>query len=71
MAYIKETHLVKIKLPVGKDITFNKREKHMNVEIQKCIDNYNQRGYMVVEKTPSNKTSTHATVKFVVQKLIR
>lgn len=71
MKYKTETQIVKIKLPVGKDTTFNGREKHMNVEIQRCIDSYNNMGYMVIEKTPVNKTSTHATVKFVIQKLLR
>jgi hypothetical protein len=65
-----KTDLVKINLPTGPNITFNLREKHMNVEIQKCIDAYNKNGYMVVEKNPVNKTSTHATVKFVIQKIV-
>lgn len=71
MAYKKETQLVKINYPNDRNSTFNSREKHLNVEIQKCIDEYNQRGCMVVERNVINKTSTHATVKFVVQKLIR
>ena len=71
MAYIKETQLVKINYPNNKNSTFNTREKHLNVEIQKCIDGYNQRGCMVIERNVINKTATHATVKFVIQKLIR
>jgi hypothetical protein len=69
--HITESHLVKINLPNQQNSTFNSREKHMNVEIQKCIDSYNKRGYMVVEKNAINKTATHATIKFVVQKLIK
>lgn len=64
------TELVKINLPSGLNTDFNSRERHLNVEIQKLIDSYNNRGYTVVEKNPINKTATHATVKFVVQKLI-
>jgi hypothetical protein len=69
--YISETHLLKINIPNKQDSTFNSREKHMNVEIQKAIDSYNKRGYMVVEQSAINKTATHATIKFVVQKLIK
>lgn len=71
MKYTTETQLVKIPLPTGLNSTFNSREKQMNTEIQKRIDLYNQQGYMVIEKTAVNKSSTHATIKFVVQKLIR
>lgn len=66
-----ETHLIRIDYPRGINVTFNTREKHMNVEIQKHIDSFANRGYTVIEKTPITKTSTHATVKFVVQKLVR
>jgi hypothetical protein len=69
MANIKETQLVKIPLPDNANTTFRDREKHMNVEIQKCIDEYNKKGYMVIEKTAVNKTSTHATIKFIVQRI--
>jgi hypothetical protein len=64
------TELVKIDIPTGINVSFNDRERSLNVEIQRLIDLYNEDGYTVVEKTPVNKTSTHATVKFVIQKLI-
>jgi hypothetical protein len=71
MKYKTEAQLVKIQLPTGLNSSFNSREKQMNTEIQKRIDLYNQQGYMVIEKTVINKSSNHATIKFVVQKLIR
>ena len=64
------TELVKIDIPTGINVSFNDRERTLNVEIQKIIDSYNKSGYTVVEKNPVNKTSSHATVKFVIQKLI-
>lgn len=64
------TELVKIDIPTGINVSFNDRERTLNVEIQKIIDSYNKDGYTVVEKNPVNKTSSHATVKFVIQKLI-
>lgn len=71
MLYKKETHLVKIKIPNNANSTFNTREKHLNIEIQKCIDSYNNRGIMVIEKNIINKTAEHANVKFTTQKLIK
>jgi hypothetical protein len=71
MVYLKETQLVKINYPNDINSTFNTREKHLNVEIQRCIDSYSQNGCMVVERNVINKTSTHATVKFVIQKLTK
>jgi hypothetical protein len=64
-----ENHLIRIDYPKGPNVTFNTREKHMNVEIQKQIDTFANKGFTVIEKTPITKTSTHATVKFVVQKI--
>ena len=64
-----EKQLIKIDLPNGLNVSFNERERHISVEIQKIIDSYNQRGFTVVGKDIVNKTSTHATVNFVVQKL--
>jgi hypothetical protein len=68
---IVEKHLIKINIPEKLNSNFNFREKHINIEIQKNIDSYNDKGYMVVEKSILNKTSTHATVRFMVQKLVK
>jgi hypothetical protein len=65
---MKETHLIKIGFPTGPNITFGMRENAMNVGIQKQIDSFTEKGYAVLEKIPILKTTTHATVRFVVQK---
>ena len=67
---IKQKELIKIALPNALNTTFNQRERHLNVEIQKLIDSYNQRGFTVVERETVTKSSSHATVRFVIQKLM-
>ena len=66
----RHSELVKITLPQGPEVTFNSRERKINTEIQKLIDSYNKRGFTVVERDIIHKTNTHATVKFILQKLI-
>ena len=64
------TETVKITLPNNLNSTFNSRERHLNVEIQKVIDSYNKKGYTVVDHEAIHKTGTHATVKFNIQNMI-
>lgn len=66
-----ETKIISIKFPTTKPLSYGDREKHLNVEIQKHIDSFNQQGYGVIEKTPINKTAYSASVKFVVQKYFK
>jgi hypothetical protein len=65
------TENVKIPLDSGPNATFNSRERKINVEVQKLIDSYNQRGYHVISKDVVNKTSSHAVVKFTLQQMVR
>lgn len=53
------------------DQTFNERERTMNVEIQKMIDFYRQKGCIVLEHKVYHKTSTHAMVEFSLKKMLK
>ena len=64
---IKET----IKFDISKEKTLNGREKSINTQIQKSIDLYNSRGWIVLEHRVINKTNTHATVGFTLKKMVR
>lgn len=63
--------IVKIPLENTLTSTFNSRERKINTEIQKLIDSYAQRGFTVVNREITTKTSTHAAVKFTLQKMFR
>jgi len=63
---IKQT--VKINIPSGSD--FSKRERHINVEIQKQIDLFNSQGLIVLNHEIANKTNTYASVKFILKKMV-
>jgi predicted GNAT superfamily acetyltransferase len=65
---INET--IKITLPNNLNSTFNSRERHLNVEIQKIIDSYNKKGYTVIDHEAIHKTGTHATIRFNIQNMI-
>jgi hypothetical protein len=65
---MKET--VKIKL--NKDgLNFSDREKFFNTEIQKTIDLYNSRGFIVIEHNVLNKTSLYCSVEFVIKQMVK
>lgn len=59
-----------IKIQLKSESTFNQRERMINVEIQKTIDEYNSKGYMVLNHEIANKTDTFATVKFTLKQMI-
>jgi hypothetical protein len=65
------TEIVKIPLENTINSSFNSREKKINTEIQKLIDSYGNRGFTVVNREITTKTSTHAAVKFTLQKMFR
>lgn len=62
------TETVKINIPSTSD--FSKREKHINVEIQKQIDLFNSQGLIVLSHEIANKTNTYASVKFKLKKMV-
>lgn len=62
------TETVKINIPPASD--FSKREKHINVEIQRQIDLFNSQGLIVLSHDIANKTNTHASVKFKLKKMV-
>lgn len=64
---IKET----LKFNISKEKTLNEREKAINTQIQKAIDLYNSRGFIVLEHKVINKTNTHATVGFTLKGMVR
>jgi predicted GNAT superfamily acetyltransferase len=70
MQHIKRTEVVRVNLPNDLNTTFNSRERTLNVEIQKVIDAYNKKGFTVVDREIVHKSATHASVKFIIQKLI-
>lgn len=59
-----------VKINLTKNASFAAREKEINVQVQKNIDLYNSRGYIVLEHSVSNKTDSHATINFTVKKMI-
>lgn len=63
----KELVKVEMKKP---NLSFSEREKHINTEIQRKIDNYNSTGFFVVEHKVVNKSGSSATVEFSLKKMI-
>ena len=64
---MKET--IKIFLPKNNS-DFSKREKVTNNQIQKLIETYNSRGYVVLDHKVVNKSDAHASVQFSLKKMI-
>ncbi len=60
--------LVKIEMKKP-NLSFSEREKYVNTEIQRMMDNYNSSGYVVLEHKTLNKTSMFASVEFVLKKM--
>lgn len=63
---IKDT----VKINLIKNASFAAREKEINVQVQKNIDLYNSKGYIVLEHSILNKTDSHATVNFSLKKMV-
>lgn len=63
---IKDT----VKINLTKNASFAAREKEINVQVQKNIDLYNSKGYIVLEHSILNKTDSHATVNFSLKKMV-
>lgn len=61
------TEIRRITLPNSPVTSFNQRERQLNVSIQKLIDEYQTKGYKVVNRDITYKTATHANVKFDLQ----
>lgn len=64
---MKET--IKILLPTA-NADFSKREKIINVQIQKLIESYNDKGFIVLGHQVVNKSNAHASVQFDLKKMI-
>jgi hypothetical protein len=60
--------LVKIDI-LKPNSSFGEREKVINTQIQKKIDNYNASGFFVVEHNVINKSGSSATVEFSLKKM--
>jgi hypothetical protein len=63
---IKET----TKINLTKNASFGAREKEINVQIQKQIDIYNSRGFIVINHSVLNKSDSHASVSFSLKKML-
>ena len=63
----KELIKVEMKKP---NLSFSEREKYINTEIQRLIDNYNSSGYVVLEHKILNKTSMFASIEFGLKKMV-
>jgi hypothetical protein len=61
--------LVKIEMKKP-NLSFSEREKYVNTEIQRLMDNYNSSGYVVLEQKILNKTSMFASVEFMLKKMV-
>lgn len=63
---IKDT----VKINLTKNASYGAREKEINVQIQKQIDLYNSRGFIVVSHSVLNKTDSHATIAFSLKRML-
>ncbi len=60
-----------VKIDINKpNLSFSERERTINTQIQKKIDNYNTLGYFVVEHNVVNKSGSSATVEFSLKKMV-
>jgi hypothetical protein len=62
--------IVKIKTK-KENMSYSEREKFINTEIQKTIDLYNQRGFIVIEHNVLNKASMHTSVEFTIKQMVK
>lgn len=61
-----------IKIDFKKDNgNFSDRERTLSFEIQRIIDSYHNKGLLVLEHKILMKSTTHALVEFVYQKMKR
>lgn len=60
-----ETHTIRINFKSG-DLTFGQREKFMNEEILKHIDNFRLNGLFVKDHEILTKTASSFSVKFTL-----
>lgn len=67
---IKRSEVVRIDLPNTPNSNFNTRERTLNVEVQKVIDAYNRKGFVVVDREIIHKSATHASIRFDVQRML-
>lgn len=61
---LKEITKIEITKP---NLSFGDRERMINVNIQKKIDEYQSKGFVVVEHSIMNKTEAFATVSFTLK----
>lgn len=59
----------KIELPAKPSTTFSERERHLNVTIQKKLDEFRRNGFNVSDHKVVNKSVNSATVSFTVQRM--
>lgn len=59
-----------VKINLTKNSSFAAREKEINVQIQKNIDLFNSKGYIVLEHSVSNKTDSHANIIFSLKRMV-
>lgn len=65
---IKEIVKIEIK---NQTLDFSARERFINTEIQKLIDGYNNRGYIVISHSILNKNNRNVGVQFDLQPMPR
>jgi hypothetical protein len=61
--------LVKVEIEKT-NLSFSERERTINTEIQRKIDNYNSSGFVVIEHNIINKSASSATVEFSLKKMV-
>ena len=60
-----------VKIPFVKpNQSFSDREKRINTEIQKLMESYSNKGYIVLNHTVLNKTDSNASVKFNLKQMV-
>jgi hypothetical protein len=64
---ITETVRIAITKP---NLSFSDREKFINTNIQKIMENYKQSGMIVMNHNVVNKSDSHASVKFNLTKMV-
>lgn len=51
------------------NLSFSEREKYINTEIQRKINNYKSYGFLVLEHRTINKTDSAASIEFSLKKM--
>ena len=60
-----------VKIELKPNTNFNQRERTINQEIQKKMDEFANKGYITLSHNINNKTEKFASIEFILQKMNR